>query len=245
MKLHMEAIHFNIKHYCDQCDFHTGYPQKLAMHMKKVHTEGVEPELATPAPKEAECPVCSEVVFRRVMARHIQTEHPGSEYYKQCDACGDAFLTKDSLKKHKEKNQASCLNRQMKRREECRSSPGGPETPSGDQNSILLAKLGECPVCGESISRRRMAQHIYAEHPRSEHYSRCDDCGQVFLRKDELRRHRERNQTACLNRQSKAREALEEAEDTVEAGGGRDTWGHFSCSPEASDDQNSIMLAPN
>ena len=117
MKQHIQAIHFQLKHYCGKCEFQTGYIQKLVIHKQKIHDqEEVNSVNNDSKPKGAECPVCSQKIFRRtMMAKHIQAKHPDSQHCIQCDSCGHPFLRKGALLKHQKST--SCLNRRIKKKQ--------------------------------------------------------------------------------------------------------------------------------
>ena len=177
---------YNCNH--EVCDFNSNSSSGLTYHMKKVHLGGVSPKFS--------CELCLFQGTKLMVKMHREAEHKIG--LNECGLCEFRSKWEASLTRHiKELH----TNPKSKQCDLCSFRTGS--------NNVMLShveskhKGEECPVCSESIRRRRMAQHIYSEHPESgkDYYKKCGECGGLFLGQHALNTHMKKSQIACLARQ--------------------------------------------
>ena len=88
LKIHIENIHYEVKHKCDQCDMHFNSKQILAKHVARLH-QG----------KGFPCGQCSfSAASMTKMREHEKVKHEGIWY--RCEKCDFQSPNRTGLKKH-------------------------------------------------------------------------------------------------------------------------------------------------
>ena len=181
---------FKRRYDCNQkvCDFNSNSSSGLEYHMKKLHLDGVPPKFS--------CELCDFQSSKLMVKMHRGVEHKIS--LEKCGLCEFQSKWESSLYRH---IRESHINRNSILCDLCSYRTSSSTTMLRHVESKHMGE--ECPVCGEPIRRRVMAQHIYSEHPNSgkDYYNKCGECGGLFLGKHQLNMHIKKSQVACLARQ--------------------------------------------
>lgn len=136
--------------------------KKIALHTMDRHVKRMHQGIK-PELVLVSCQVCGKMISSQTMERHLDRMHRGikkESVFIPCNDCGK-MVTTHTMVRHVKRMHA------------------------GIKNELVLLP---CRVCGKMISDATMEKHIKRMHAKIYDY-KCEECGQKFVTKHELRQH--------------------------------------------------------
>ena len=162
LRLHVINKHSEKKHHCQHCGKGFGAVNKLNQHVNFVHKK-IRLYPSSGERTMTQCQICNAVLYKKNMARHMQTLHVRQTRYP-CHGCDKVFYNKRARWLH---NLCHLTNAQNER-----------------------VYLFRCPTCQKGFNRRWWyTEHLQNAHSASKPYE-CDVCGKAFRFKLLYNKHR-------------------------------------------------------
>ena len=161
---HISVIHEGIKNQCEFCEVVLAGENNLRRHIQVVHM-GIKPH---------KCELCSASFREKSYLRAHMKRHNNERDYK-CDLCPKSYLESRALRKHK------LRVHEGKSLEEIY----GPNYTKSKNNRTIKVN---CDVCGKSVSKQYLKEHIQAVHEGKIPY-KCVQCHDEFRTRRKLQQH--------------------------------------------------------